>query len=77
MLYYIIGILIIIIIFLIYFLSFQRHKYLKELLDNNNELMRMNNKCIFYLKEIITLKKTIKDYEEKKYKKNNGFDQHS
>lgn len=73
MLYYVIFALLIIIITLICILLFERNKYLKQIVEDKNQLLEMKGKCELNLKEINSLKNTLVKYEEKEYEENNGF----
>lgn len=73
MLYYVVFILLIIIVTLVYILVFQRHKHLKETVEDKKELLKMTGKCSLYIKEINSLKKLLTKYEEKEYVENDGF----
>lgn len=74
MLYCIIVFLIVLIVTLIYTLITQKTKYLQELLDSQKELKEELDKCEFYLKENIGLKKLITKYEDDIYSKIDTFD---
>lgn len=52
---------------IVYVLMAQKNKYLKETLKNGKKLKECNEKCAFYLKENIELKKLVALYEEEKY----------
>lgn len=69
----IICILMLIIFILIYFLIAQRSKYLAELLDSKKETGKELDRCKFYLKENINLKKRIIKYENYIYSKVDTF----
>lgn len=66
--YYIVGILLIIIASLVYFIMYQRTKYMEESLKDKKELSESLDKCQFYMKENIELKKSLEVFEEEKYK---------
>lgn len=66
--YYIVGILLIIIASLVYFIIYQRTKYMEESLKDKKELSESLDKCQFYMKENIELKKSLEVFEEEKYK---------
>lgn len=66
--YYIVGILLIIIASLVHFIMYQRTKYIEESLKDKKELSESLDKCQFYMKENIELKKNLEVLEEEKYK---------
>lgn len=51
----------------------QKNNHLKETLESNKKLQESYDKCEFYLKENIELKKIVAVYEEEKYSKIETF----
>ena len=47
----------------------ENNKHLKEKIENNKKLLKSYDKCEFYLKENIELKRIIALYEDNKYSK--------
>lgn len=66
--YYIVGMLLIIIAILVYFIMYQRTKYMEESLKDKKALNESLDKYQFYMKENLELKKSLAVYEEEKYK---------
>ena len=71
--YIITCIFLLIIANLIYVLMSQKNEHLKETLGNSKKLQESYDKCAFYLKENIELKKLVALYEEEKYSKIETF----
>lgn len=71
--YIVACIILIIIVSSICIILTEKNKHLKENIDNNKKLQESYDKCEFYLKENIELKKIVELYEDKKYSKIETF----
>ncbi len=68
-----IALLILVVIIFIYALLYQRYKYTKRLLLEENKQLEFADKCSMYLKETMYLKEQVIQYEQEEYERNGGF----